>query len=438
MHARRCRGLVRDRGLVEVDHGFRFGETWVVEVPRTRYVKSGRAYLAYQTLGSGPDLVLLPHFFHHLELWWEDRYRASFARDLAQFSRVILFDKRGTGLSDRTGGVPPFDVQMDDVRAALDAAQSERAVLFAAGDASPMTLLFAAAVPDRVRGLVLWNPYPTYIRNEEMPWLMTRAEFEESVAQMGRALQDPEADFLAEVAPGLASAESRRSYWRVSRLATSPGDHEAFTQVVAEADVRHVLPAIRVPTLVLTNTLAAEHHQTARYVAEKIPTARFEKLPRGERLMFVGDTGPLVAAVHEFVDEVQAMPPDEPDRVLATVLFTDIVGSTALSAEFGDSGWRDLLRQHHARVRRELARFRGREVDTAGDGFFATFDGPARAIRCASAVRSSLGEIGLEVRAGLHAGECELLDGKVTGIAVALGARVAARAGPGEISSPVR
>lgn len=401
-------------------------------VPRTRYARSGRAYLAYQLLGSGPDLVLLPHFFHHLELWWEDRYRASFANELAEFARVVLFDKRGTGLSDRTGGVPPFDVQMDDVRAVLDAARAERAVLFAAGDASPLTLLFAATFPERVQGLVLWNPYPTYIRNDEMPWLMTRSQFEGSVTAMAQVLQDPEGDFLADV-PALGSTEDRRAYWRVSRLGTSPGDHEAFTRVLAETDVRHVLPAIRVPTLVLTNEAVVEHQKTARFVAERIPTARFEQLTGRDGLMFVGNTPALLSAVHGFVDDVAATEADEHDRVLVTVLFTDIVGSTARSAELGDSGWRELLGQHHTRVRRELARFRGRELDTAGDGFFATFDGPARAIRCACAVREAVAELGLEIRAGLHAGECELLDGKVTGIAVAVGARVAAHAEPGEI-----
>jgi class 3 adenylate cyclase/alpha-beta hydrolase superfamily lysophospholipase len=404
-----------------------------MDVPHTRYAVSGRAHIAYQAFGEGPDVVLLPHFFHHLELWWEDRFRASFARHLAEFARVILMDKRGTGLSDRTGGVPSFDVQMDDLRAVLDAAHSERAVVVAAGDASPMVLLFAATFPERVNGLVLWNPYPTYIQNQEMPWLMTRPQFEDGSAETTQALQDADGAFLAEVAREFENAADRRAYWRVSRLGTSPGDSKAFASVLAETDVRHILPAIRIPTLVLGDETHPQHDRTARHVAEKIPMARFQNLPKNNRMMFIGDTDSVIATVRDFVEDVATLSRDEPDRVVATVLFTDIVGSTALSAELGNASWRDLLRSHHERVRRELARFRGREIDTAGDGFFATFDGPARAIRCARSVRASILDLGLDIRAGLHAGECEILDGKVTGIAVAIGARVAARAAPGEI-----
>ncbi|MBD0337761.1 MAG: adenylate/guanylate cyclase domain-containing protein [Thermoleophilia bacterium] len=402
--------------------------------PHTRYARSGDAYIAYQVVGEGPvDVLLLPHFFQHLELWWEDRHRASFTRALAELARVILFDKRGTGLSDRTCGVPPFDVQMDDLRAVLDAAGSERSVLWAGGDATPMILLFAATFPQRAFGLVLWDPFPTYIRTADMPWLMTRAEFDDAVAGTAKSLEDPSATGLRDRMPTIGSDDDLRAFWRVSRLGTSPGDHLAFTRVLAETDVRHVLPTIRVPTLVLSNEALADRHATTRYVAERIPTARLAIVPGRDASMFVGDTQPLVDEVRAFLAEVRDMPPEGPDRVLATVLFTDIVGSTARAAELGDAAWRELLRAHHSRVRRELARFRGRELDTAGDGFFATFDGPARGIRCACAVRDSVRELGLEVRAGLHAGECELLDEKVTGIAVNIGARVASLAQPGEV-----
>ena len=404
-----------------------------VDIPETRYARSGDAYIAYQVVGEGPvDLLFLPHFFHHLELWWEDPYRIEFTRRLAEFARVILIDKRGTGLSDRTGGVPAFDVQLDDVRAVLDAAGSEQAVIWASGDAAPMVVLFTATFPQRVHGLVLWNPYPSFVRNPDMPWLMSREEFQEAVAETAGALEDADGTFLCEVAPSL-TADERRTYWRVCRLGTSPGDHLAFTRVLADTDVRHVLPAIRVPTLVLSNDSLGDLHPLTRYVAEKIPTARLSILPEGARVLFLGETEPTIAEVRSFVQELRDAPPEEPDRVLATVLFTDIVGSTARAAELGDAAWRELLRDHHARVRRELARFRGREVDTAGDGFFATFDGPARAIRCACAVRDSVRDLGIEIRVGLHAGECELLDAKVTGIAVSLGARVSANAAPGEV-----
>ena len=411
------------------------------EFPRTQYARSGDAYIAYQVVGDGPvDLLFLPHFFQHVELWWENRHRVEFTNELAKFARVILFDKRGTGLSDRTGGVPPFEIQMDDVRAVLDAAGSERAVLWAVGDAAPMILLFTATFPQRTLGLVLSNPFVAFIRKPDLPWLPTLAEFEEQVARVVQNIEDPDGSHLAEVAPSL-TAEERREYWRPSRLGTSAGDHLAWTRVLRESDVRHVLSTIRVPTLALTTEGSSDLFQgLTRYAADKIPTARFARLPMGERLFFLGDTRPMIDEVRAFVDEIRHAPPEEPDRVLATVLFTDIVGSTARSAELGDAAWRDLLRDHHSRIRRELSRFRGREIDTAGDGFFATFDGPARAIRCACAARESVRDLGLEIRAGLHAGECELLDDKVTGIAVSLGARVASQAAPGEIlvSSTVR
>ncbi|MEO5985747.1 MAG: adenylate/guanylate cyclase domain-containing protein [Candidatus Limnocylindria bacterium] len=405
-----------------------------MEAPRTRYARSGDAYIAYQVVGDGPvDILLIPHFYQHLELWWEDRHRAGLVRELAEHARVILFDKRGTGMSERTGGVPPFDVQMDDMRAVLDAVGSERAVLWAGGDGTPMTLLFAATFPKRVIGLVLWNPYPTILRKPDMPWLMTRSEFDEAADQVARDLEDPMPPGLRQGLPSVGTDEELRTYWRVSRLGTSRGDSIAFAKVLVEADVRHVLPTIRVPTLVLSNEANADQHATFRYVAEKIPTARLAILPGRDGPMFVGDTRRTVAEVQAFVDEVRTSEPEEPDRILATVLFTDIVGSTATSVRLGDAAWRELLRAHHARVRRELARFRGRELDTAGDGFFAMFDGPARAIRCACAIRDSVRELGIEIRAGLHAGECELLDEKVTGIAVAIGARVAATAEPGTV-----
>jgi class 3 adenylate cyclase len=404
-----------------------------VDAPRTQYARSGDASIAYQVVGDGPvDVLLAPHFFHHVELWWDSRHHAAFARAVAEFSRLIRFDKRGTGMSDRTGGVPPFDVQMDDVRAVLDAAGSERALIWAAGDATPMVVLFTASFPERVLGLVLWNPYPTYIQNPEMPWLVRPEEFRRQIDETARALEDPDALVGWGAAPSLSTPEEAREYWRVCRLGTNRGDHLAFANVLAETDARHVLPTIRVPTLVLTNDGLKESHQTTSYVAARIPTARLSVVPGRDAIMLVADNE-AIGEVRAFAEEVLALPPEEPDRVLATVLFTDIVGSTALAADVGDARWRELLREHHSRVRRELARYRGRELDTAGDGFFATFDGPARAIRCACAMRDAVRELGLEIRAGLHAGECELLDAKVTGIAVSLGARVAAQAAPGEV-----
>jgi class 3 adenylate cyclase len=404
-----------------------------VDVPRTRYARSGDAHIAYQVVGDGPvDVLLAPHFPSHLELWWESRHHAAFARNVLEFARLILFDKRGTGMSDRTGGVPPFDVQLDDVRAVLDAAGSEHAVIWAGGDATPMIVLFAATYPERVRGLVLWNPQPTYIQNREMPWLVTPDEFRRQIEETGRGVEDPDALFEA-LGTTRLTREEVREYWRVCRLATSPGDQAAFGNVLGQTDVRHVLPAIRVPTVVVTNDATPEVSSTARYVSERIPTAQHVAVAEPAGPMMLGERASLFDEVRAFVEEVESAPVGDPERVLATILFTDIVDSTAKAVDVGDAAWRTLLAGHHARVRRELARFRGRELDTAGDGFFATFDGPARAIRCACAIRASVADLGLQIRAGLHTGECELLDAKVTGVAVSLGARVASRAGAGDV-----
>jgi class 3 adenylate cyclase/pimeloyl-ACP methyl ester carboxylesterase len=406
-----------------------------MEIPETQYARSGDAYIAYQVAGDGPvDLVWAPGGFQNVELWWESRHRAETTRRLAEIARVVRFDKRGTGLSDRAGGLPPFDVQMDDVRAVMDAAGLERAFLFGIHDTSALTILFAATFPERVLGLALWGPKVAFTRKPDMPWLPTPAEYEQHIADEVVRVAEPSRwhEHLRRIAPSL-SADEREEFGRVLRLSTSPGDAAALLRLLGETDVRHVLPTVRVPTLVLQREGFEQDLAGSRYVAERIATARLALLPGRDAIVVVGGVEPLVRELESFAREVMSAPPEEPDRVLATVLFTDIVGSTARSAELGDARWRELLGEHHTRVRRELARFRGREVDTAGDGFFATFDGPARAIRCACAVRESVRDLGLELRAGLHAGECELLDGKATGIAVSLGARVAAHAEAGEV-----
>jgi class 3 adenylate cyclase len=406
-----------------------------VEQPETRYARSGDAYIAYQVTGEGPiDLVWAVGGFQNVELWWESRHRARAARRLGEVARLVRFDKRGTGLSDRAGGLPPFDVQMDDVAAVMDAVGLERAFLLGVHDSSPLIVLFAATFPERVQGLMLWGPKAAFTRKPDLPWLPTPEEWERQVADEVRRVAEPRRwhEHLQRIAPSL-TAKEREEFGRVLRLSTSPGDAAALWRILGQTDVRHVLPTVRVPTLVVAREGFESDLPAARYVADRIPTARLALLPGRDGIVVVGDIEPLVDEFQRFTAEVLSAPPEEPDRVLATVLFTDIVGSTATAAELGDAGWRELLAAHHNRVRRELARFRGREVDTAGDGFFATFDGPARAIRCACAVRESVRELGIEIRAGLHAGECELLDGKATGIAVSLGARVAAQADAGEV-----
>ena len=395
-----------------------------------RYARSGDVNIAFAVVGDGPfDLVLVPGFISHLELDWEEPRYAHFLERLASFSRLILFDKRGTGLSDRPSGLPDLETRMDDVRAVMDAVGTERAALFGYSEGGPMSCLFGATYPERTAALVL---YGTYAKrrdpDEDYPWAPSWEErqryAEEVEREWGR-----ESD-LGTMAPSADEALTR--WWRRrARAAASPGAARDLILMNSQIDVRGVLASIHVPTLVLhrsgdRDSRAAE----GRYIAERILGGRFIELA-GE------DHWPIIDG-DQIVDEVEAFltsrdPVREPNRVLATVLFTDIVGSTQKAIELGDRAWRQVLERHNALIRRQLARFQGHELDTAGDGFFASFDGPARAIRCAVAITEAVEEVGLAVRAGLHTGECELVDGKVGGIAVHIGARVAQQAGPGEV-----
>jgi pimeloyl-ACP methyl ester carboxylesterase len=408
-----------------------------VSVPETRYARSGDVHIAYQVTGDGPvDLVMVPPWITHLEQAWENKAVAAHFDRLGSFSRLIRFDKRGTGLSDRSVGIADMETRMDDARAVMDAADSDRAVILGLSEGAPLAALFAATYPDRTTGLILYGSFARVTRAPGYPWGPTREEAladlrglvgrwgtrewaEEALRQMGVEPSDEEVDFW-----------SRR--WRAS---ASPGEVEQLELMNLEIDVRDILPTIRVPTLVLHRTSDLLPVEGARYVAERIPTARFVEFPGREHGIVMGDPEPIEREIRAFVESLRdaAEPVGEPERVLATVLFTDIVGSTARAVELGDRKWRELVAEHHRAIRRELARFRGRELDTAGEGFFAAFDGPARGVRCACAVSDSVRELGLDVRAGLHTGECEVLDGKIGGIAVHIGARVAAEAGPGEV-----
>jgi class 3 adenylate cyclase len=409
-----------------------------VEPPETRYTTSGEVNIAYQVVGEGPlDLVFIPSLTHHLELVWENPPQARFFERLASMGRLLLFDKRGTGMSDRFVGAPTLETRMDDIRAVMDASGSERAALIGLGDGGPLAALFAATYPERTIALVLMHAAPRWVRSPEFPWLPTRAERERSIEEAVRTWAD-RAAAEARVASGSPNATEaeRQGFARIMRLSVSPGAAAAYLRVNLDVDIQDVLPLIRVPTLVLQRTeIANIDVREGRYVAEQIPGARLVELPGEDFAPQVGDTERVLEVLGEFLAEVAAGGEwqAEPDRVLATVLFTDMVGSTTRAAELGDSAWRELLHRHHDVIRVELGRFRGREVDTAGDGFFATFDGPARAIRCAFAIRDRLRDLDLEVRAGLHTGECERDGERVTGIAVHIGARVAAMAGPGEV-----
>jgi class 3 adenylate cyclase len=352
---------------------------------------------------------------------------------------VVLLDKRGTGLSDTVppNALPTLEQRMDDLRAVMDREGIEHAALMGGSEGGPMCLLFAATYPDRTDALVLWASYPRAIQDEDFPEGWLPADRVEEEPKKLRAMWE-QGDFdsiwaWAQAAEGLSPAEEgrvRRWFGRFMRSGLSPGAVERLCRMGNESDVRHVLSSIGAPTLCLVRG-GDENAPATRYLAEHIPGARYIELPGTAHVPFLGDQEPVLQEIQAFLTGVR--PPPEPDRVLATVLFTDIVGSTAQAAALGDARWRDVLHQHHTRIRKELERFAGVELDTAGDGFFARFDGPARAIRCACAMRETVGELGLHVRAGLHTGECELLDGKLAGIAVSIGARVAARPAPGEV-----
>jgi len=398
--------------------------------PETRYAKSGDVNIAYQVMGEGPfDLVLISGFVSHLDLDLDEPRMAYFLGRLASFSRLIRFDKRGTGLSDRPGGLPDLETRMDDVRAVMDAVGSERAALLGYSEGGPMCCLFAATYPERTSALVIYASYAKrQDPDDDYPWASSSSERRAYAEQMERDW-GVDAD-LGSMAPNADAA--LRAWWaRRARAAASPAAARDLILMNSMIDTRAVLPTIRVPTLVLHRSGDRDSRvEEGRYLAEHIPRARFVELAGEDHFVSI-DADQIVDEVEEFLTGTR--PVRKPDRVLATVLFTDIVGSSERASELGDRAWGELLAAHHALVRRELERFQGREVDTAGDGFLATFDGPARAVRCAYAIQQSVSELGLEIRAGLHTGEVELADGKVTGIAVHTGARVAALAGPGEV-----
>jgi pimeloyl-ACP methyl ester carboxylesterase len=403
--------------------------------PEIRYARSGDISIAYQVIGDGPfDLVWTPGALSHLELRWEDKAVNRFYRGLSSFSRLITFDKRGTGLSDRVAGIADLETRMDDIRAVMDGAESESAAVCGASEGGPMAMLFAATYPERVRALVVYGSLPRFVRGPNFPWGEPKhqylADWEEEADRWGT--EDSAREFLE--SQGLETTpEAVRERVRRDRMSVSPGALLQLHRMNAEIDVRPILSTIRVPTLVLHRLEDDIPVEGARWMAEQIPGARFVELPGGPHMPYYGDWESVVAAIREFVEPICLESARPYDSVLATVLFTDLVGSTAKAVELGDRGWRELLEQHHARIRTQLSQYRGVELDTAGDGFFARFDGPARAIRCACSIRDAVTDLGLEVRAGLHTGECEVMDGKVAGLAVSIGARVAAQAGPGEV-----
>jgi class 3 adenylate cyclase len=400
--------------------------------PETRYAKSGDLNIAYQTLGEGPpDLVYVPGWISHVELAWELPDLARGFERLASFSRLIIFDKRGTGMSDPVPPTQPptLEQRMDDVRAVMDAVGSERAAIFGASEGGQMSMLFAATYPERTVALSIFSSTAKRLWSPDYPWAPTperRQEALEYIEQHWTSGLD-----WSDLAPSLGPA-AIDEIGRYFRRCASPGAALALYKMNSLVDIRHVLPAIQAPTLIMHRLDDRDANvEEGRYIASRIPGARFVEFAGADHSWWTEDRDALLDEIEEHVTGVRPSP--ELDRVLATVLFTDIVGSTERAAEIGDRRWRELVSDHNAAVRRELERFRGREVDTAGDGFLATFDGPARAVRCALAIGNAVRPLGLELRAGVHTGECELEGDKVRGIAVHTGARVASVAGPGEV-----
>jgi pimeloyl-ACP methyl ester carboxylesterase len=398
--------------------------------PETRYAQSGELSVAYQVVGDGPiDLVFVPGFVSHLELNWENPTSARFFRRLASFARLIMFDKPGTGLSDPLLGAPPtLDQRMDDVRAVMDAAGSERAALFGLSEGGPMSMLFAATHPGRATHLILFGTFAYAGPGSALvDKFFTSFDFEVMRRDWGSGR------FLLEhFVPSLVdNAAALKVFARIERMSASPAMAAAVLRMVREIDVRPVLSAINVPTLVMHRRDEPIPIESAREMAQAIPGARMVELEGDDHFPWLGESEKVVAEVEQFITGTRATV--ETDRVLATVLFTDIVDSTKVAASAGDAAWNEILGRHNAIVREQIAAFRGREIKTTGDGFLATFDRPAASIRCASSIVKAVRSCGVEIRAGLHTGECELRDDDISGIAVHIGARVASLAAPGEV-----
>jgi class 3 adenylate cyclase len=403
-----------------------------VQRTETRFAWNGDVSLAYQVLGDGPtDLLYLQGYCSHVDLNWESPHLAHFLRGLARHARLIVMDRRGWGCSERftPGHIPDVDVLTDDILAVLGAAESERVSLLGTYESAIVACLFAATYPERTRSLVLVDPQVTYLPTDETPWMPSLERWQEQIRLFRATWGTPE---------WWDSPDGPEREWfsRYMRASVTPGGLAAEIERYLDTDICAVLPTIQVPTLVLVDTdrFYEVLPETGHFVASKIPGARVveQSSSGGPHFHWYARADPIVHEVGRFLAEIR----DEEasfDSVLATVLFTDVVGSTKLAAELGDRRWRELQERHHVTVRTLLARYRGTEMDTAGDGFFATFDGPGRAVRCALAVAEAVGSLGLQIRAGLHTGEVQRIDDKVGGLAVSIGARVAALAAPAEV-----
>ena len=401
--------------------------------PDTKYAKSGNVHIAYQVTGEGPiDLVLAPGTVSHLDLAWERPGSVQFIERLSSFSRLIRFDKRGTGMSDRPTKAATLEERIDDIRAVMDDVGSEKAALLGFSEGGSMASLFAATYPDRTRALILWGVQARWIRTDDYPWGETESEFREAIKEL--AEHGVTAEYITGWGAGFPKDTDHatiESIMRTFRAAASPSSLVALEEMNAQIDIRAILPTIRVPTLVMNRTGDPVANVAAvRDLASRIPGARFLEFP-GDTHQMIGIADRVVAEIEEFVTGVRSHP--TPNRILATIVFLDIVDSTKRLSRLGDEAWKEFLTKHNELVRVELDRFQGKEIKTTGDGFLATFDGPTRAIQCARSVRDSVRSLGIDLRIGIHTGECELTNGDVGGIAVHTAARVAAGAKSGEV-----
>jgi pimeloyl-ACP methyl ester carboxylesterase len=403
--------------------------------PQTRFALSGDVNIAYQVIGDGPiDLVFVMGWISNIDEFWTEPSFARFLERLAKFSRLIVFDKRGTGLSDRVDDkhLPTIEQRMDDVRAVMDAAGSQKAALLGISEGGPMSLVFAATYPERTHCVITFGSYARPIPGPEHPWGRTAAQLEglyaDIQANWGRHPVGLDARF-----PSRAKDEAFRQWWtRYLVKSVTPRAAIALTKMNMEIDIRSALPAISVPALIMHRTGdRALPVECSRFMAKHIRGAKLVEFPGDDHTPWTTDMERIVAEMETFITGTR--PVEEADRVLATVMFADIVDSTSRAAAIGDRAWTRELEQFYGIARRQLERFRGREIDTAGDGYFATFDGPARAVRCAQTLTKEVAQLGLTIRAGLHTGEVEVLGDKVGGIAVHIGARVASHAAPGEV-----
>ena len=401
-------------------------------MPKTRYAKSGGGSIAYQVVGEGPsDIVFIPGYVSNVEFWWELPSTTRVFERLASFARVILWDKRGTGLSDPVAEVPTLDERIEDMLAVMDAVGCERASFFGVSEGGPMGLLFSAAYPDRTNALVLYGASPKFSSGPGWDWGWSPGEIASRFDEMERDWG--EGALLSLFGPSQADSEPMRQAWgQFQRRGASPRMGRMVYQALCDIDCREILSTISAPTLILHVTGdRVAHVNAARYMAERIQGAQLVEFPGDDHVLIMLDPDPIIDEIEQFLTGVRQEA--QSNRVLATVMFTDIVGSTVRATELGDHRWRDVLATHDQAVRRQLSRFDGREVKTTGDGFLATFAAPSRAIACACAVRDAVHQLGIDVRVGLQTGECELMGEDVGGVAVHTGARVAALAGPSEV-----